>query len=231
MGDLRQRDLAEPGQVRRGEEVLQGRVDPLGRVDLAGVEPLDQVLDRDVDVDDLVGLGQHPVGNPFLDPDAGRPLDLVVEALQVLDVHRRDDVDPRVEQVLDVLVALGVAATRGVGVGELVDQADRRPARQDGVEVHLAERDAAVLDDAGRDDLEVADLLLGLGAAVGLDEADDDVHALGLEPMPLAEHRVGLADAGRRAEVDLEPAPRLAADQVEELLGGRTMEFRRRHGD
>ncbi len=35
----------------------------VGRVDLAGVEPLDQVFDRDVDVDDLVGLGQDAIGD------------------------------------------------------------------------------------------------------------------------------------------------------------------------
>ena len=68
VGDLRQGDLAEPGQVRRREEVLERRADPLGRVDLAGVEPLDQVFDRDVDVDDLVGLGQDAVGDALLDP-------------------------------------------------------------------------------------------------------------------------------------------------------------------
>ena len=69
-------------------------LDPLGRVDLAGVEPLDQVFDRDVDVDDLVGLGQHAVGDALLDLHVRCPLDLVVEALQMLDVHRGDDVDP-----------------------------------------------------------------------------------------------------------------------------------------
>ena len=53
----------------------------------------------------------------------------------------------------------------------------------------------------------------------------DHVDALLLEPVPLAEHGVGLADAGRRAEVDLQPSPRLAADQVEELLGGRAGGF------
>ena len=137
---------------------------------------------------------------------------------------------PGMEQVLDVLVALGVARAGGVGVGELVDQADRRPARQDGIDVHLAELHAAVFDDARGDDLEVADLLLGFVAAMGLDQTDDDVHTLGFEPVSLAEHRVGLAHSGRRAEVDLEPAARLPADQVEELLGGRAMEFRRRHG-
>ena len=225
VGDLGQRDLAQPGQVGRREEVLQGPLGPLGRVDLAGLQPLEQVLGRDVDVDDLVGLGQHAVGEPLLDLHAGGPLDLVVEALQVLDVDRGDHVDPGAEQVLDVLVALGVAAAGGVGVGQLVDQADGRPAGQDRVEVHLAEGDAAVLDRPRRDDLQVADLLGGLGAAVGLDEADRDVDALLLEPVPLAEHRVGLAHAGRRAEVDLEPAPLLAADQVQELLGSRSVEF------
>ena len=80
---------------------------------------------------------------------------------------------------------------------------------------------AAVLDLARGDDLEVADLLGGLGAAVGLDQADRDVDPLLLEPVPFAEHGVGLAHARRRAQVDLEPAPLLAADQVEELLGVR----------
>ena len=102
------------------------------------------------------------------------------------------------------------------------------PAGEDRVEVHLAEGDAAVLDLPGRDHLEVADLLGRLGPAVGLDEADRHVDALPLQPMPLAEHGVGLADAGREAEVDLEPAPLLAADQVEELLGGRASGFGRR---
>ena len=212
------------------EEVLHRPLGAIGRVDLAGLHPLQQVLGRDVDVDDLVGLAQHAVGEPLLDLHAGGPLDLVVEALQVLDVDRRDHVDARPEQLLDVLVALRVAAAGGVGVCQLVDQADGRAPGQDRVEVHLAEGDAPVLDLPGRDDLQVADLLGGLGAAVGLDDADRHVDALPLEAMPLAEHGVGLAHAGRRAEVDLEPAPLLAADQVEELLGSGAGRFGSGHG-
>ena len=52
-----------------------------------------------------------------------------------------------------------------------------------------------------------------------LDDADDHVHALPLEPLALLQHLVGLADAGGEAEVDLEPAALLLADQGEELLG------------
>ena len=91
--------------------------------------------------------------------------------------------------------------------------------QQDGVAVHLAELDAAILDDPGRNDLEIGDLFRRLGASVGFDEADHDVHPLLLEPLPFSKHGVGLADPRRRAEIDLQPSPGLTADQVEELLG------------
>ena len=58
------------------------------------------------------------------------------------------------------------------------------------------------VDRPARDDLEVADLLRGVGPAVGLDEADDDVGAALVGAAALVEHREGLADAGRRTEVD-----------------------------
>ena len=60
---------------------------------------------------------------------------------------------------------------RDVGVRELVDEGDLGPAGEDRVDVHLLERRAAVVDAAARDDLEVAELLGGLRAAVGLDDS------------------------------------------------------------
>ena len=69
-------------------------------------------------------------------------------------------------------VALGA---RGVRVGELVDERDRRLPREDGVGVHLLDDDPAVLDASARHDLEAVEELLGLGPAVRLDEADDEV--------------------------------------------------------
>ena len=132
---------------------------------------------------------------------------------------------PAAEQLLHVLVALGVPAARGVGVGQLVHQGDRRPPRQDGVEVHLLQHHAAVLDLAPRHLLQVADQGGGLGPAVRLDDADDHVHALLLEPLPLLEHLVGLADAGGEAEVDLQPAPLLLAEQRQELLRARARRY------
>ena len=48
-------------------------------------------------------------------------------------------VDPGLEQFLDVLPPLLVAAARDVGVGELVDEGHLGTAGEDGVDVHLLE--------------------------------------------------------------------------------------------
>ena len=83
-----------------------------------------------------------------------------------------------------------------VRVRELVDERDLGTPREDRVDVHLLERRAAVLDRPARDDLEVADLLGRLRAAVRLDEADHDVRAALGAPAALVQHRERLADAG-----------------------------------
>ena len=67
---------------------------PLLRVDLAGAQALLQLLGREVDEHDLVGLVEDPVGERLADAHVGQLEDRVVEALEVLDVDRRDDVDP-----------------------------------------------------------------------------------------------------------------------------------------
>ena len=54
------------------------------------------------------------------------------------------------------------ARARGVGVGVLVDEHDLGPAGEDGVDVHLVQHRAAVLDLPARHHLEIADLVGGL---------------------------------------------------------------------
>ena len=132
--------------------------------------------------------------------------DDVVQAFQVLDVERGDYADAGAEQFFDVLVAFGIAAARGVGVGQFVDQGDGGPAGQHGVDVHLLQHDAAIFDAAARNLFELADLGDGLRPAVGLDETDHHVDALPPQPVALLQHVVGLADPGGEAEVDLQPA-------------------------
>ncbi len=130
--------------------------------------------------------------------------DDVVQALDVLDVDGGVDVDAVVEQLLDVEIALRMPAAGRVGMGEFVDQGDLRPPRLDRVDVHLVEGLAAILDVSARDDFEPFEQGFGLLAAVGLDHPDHDVIAV-LEPgAGLLQHFVGLADAGSRADEDLQ---------------------------
>ena len=175
VGDPQQSKLAQGAEIAGSEVVGQRGVDLVGGVDVAVNHPPAQRLGRDVDHLDLLGRTDDLVGNRLALFDAGDPLDDVVERFEVLDVERRRHVDAGGEDLLDVLPALLVAAARDVGVGELVDEHPFRTTGDDGVDVHLLERRAAIDDLLARHDLEVADRLGGQGAVVRLDESDDDV--------------------------------------------------------
>ncbi len=141
------------------------------------MQPLDEILGRQVDVDDLVGASQELVGDALLDPHARRAFDHVVETFEVLDVQRADDVDARRKEVFHILETLfGLRAGR-VRVGELVHECHGRRAGDDGSGVHLAQLHAPVLGHERRYDLQFADLRRGLGAGMRLDVTDDHVHA------------------------------------------------------
>src|SRR5262249_13576528 len=98
----------------------------------------------------------------------------------------------------------GVAYTGDVGVGELVDQHDVGAAGEDRVGVHLGERRPPVGDRLPGHDLQSVHQRFGERPAVRLDVADDHVGAPLPAPVTFFEHRVGLADAGRGAEIHAE---------------------------
>ena len=140
LGGAPQRQFAQRGQVARREIMLQRALGLFGNIDLALLQALDQVVGREIDQLDRVGAVEHRIRHGLAHPHMRDLRDHVVEALDVLDVDRGIDVDAVRQQFLDVEIALGVAAARRVGVGELVDQRDLRPARDQRIEVHLLER-------------------------------------------------------------------------------------------
>src|SRR6185437_11763586 len=98
--------------------------------------------------------------------------------LDVLDIEGRLDIDAGGEQLLDIEVALGVSASWGIGMGQLVDDRDLGMPCEDRVEIHLLEDAAPIFDLSARDDFEPGEQRLRFLAAMRLDDADDDIGAL-----------------------------------------------------
>ena len=96
----------------------------------------------------------------------------------MLDVDRGPHVDAGVEQFQHVFVALAVFAAGHIGVRKLVNDRDLRMARENCVDIHLLQVDAAIGNHAQRYDFEIADLVGGFLAPVRLDQADHHVNAL-----------------------------------------------------
>ena len=93
-------------------------------------------------------------------------------------------------------------------MGELVDDRYRGATGDEGVQVELLEDDAPVIHRPARDRFQARHEGLGLVPAVRLDYPQHDVDALGFRRPRFLKHRVGLPDARRHAEEDLEPGPR-----------------------
>ena len=177
IGGAAQRQFAQRRQIAGGEEILRRPPRRLRHIDLAVVQALDELVGREIDQNDVGGLLQDPVGNGLAHGDAGDARHDVGETLEMLDVERRPDADARVEQLLNVLPALRMPAVRSVGVGELVDDDQLGLARERRVQIKFVERAAVVFDPAPRQDFEPFDERARLGAAMSLDEPDDDIDA------------------------------------------------------
>ena len=126
LGRAPQGELAQRCQVGRREIVLERPLGLLGNVDLAFLQALDQVVGREIHELDGIRTIENGIGHDLAHAHARDLRDDVVEALDVLDVDRGVDVDAGIQQLLHILVALGVAAARQIGVGELVDQDQAR---------------------------------------------------------------------------------------------------------
>ena len=137
------------------------------RIDVAVQHPAPELLRRGVDELDLVGLAHDPVRHPFADLSARHLLDGVGDAFEVLDIDGRDHVDAGVEDIQHVLPTLGVRPDPGTLVwASSSTSGNLGMAAQHGVEIHLVEPGAPVLDGPPRNDFETVDQLFGVRAAV-----------------------------------------------------------------
>ena len=97
--------------------------------------------------------------------------------------------------------------------------------RQRRIQVELVHDQVAVDDRLARQDLEAFQQRLGLDAAVGLDETDDDVAPFGFRGAGRRKHGIGLAHAGCGAKKYLEFSAPLFLGEREERFGRCSLPF------
>ncbi len=116
LGGAAERELAKRDEVPLAKKLSSARIACVGHVHLALAQAPEELVDGQVDEAHVVGFVEHGVGHRLAHGDAGDLRDDVVQALEVLHVERREDVDAGVEELFDVLPALDVTTTLGAFV-------------------------------------------------------------------------------------------------------------------
>ena len=125
VGGQQQRQFAQFRQAAR-----------VGHAAIAGTA--DQGVGRRIHDFDFVGFGQKGLGQTVGGALAGDTLHLVLLFADVLHVDGGDDADAAIQQFLDILPALGIAAAGRIVIGQAIDEAYARMAPEEGGQVdHL----------------------------------------------------------------------------------------------
>lgn len=201
-----QGQFAQGDQVTLAEKMLGRPLGLLRLVYLALLEAAQQFVGRDIDQHHFIGAVEHRVGQGFGHAHAGNSPRHVVQAFQVLHVHGRQHIDAGRQQFLDVLPALRMARTGHVRMGQFIHQYQRRRAQQGLVQVELEQGLAPVLDGLQGKHRQAVQLGRRILAPMRLHHAHQQVLAIGQQFAGGGQHRVGLADAGRGAEINAQPA-------------------------
>ena len=218
-----QRQFPQRHQVAPAEKALHRLFSLLRNIHFARLQALEQVVGREVDQFDLIGVLQKRIGNCF--PN-NRPGDLgnhVVQAFEMLHVDGGVDVDPGFQKLFNVLPALGMAQARRIGMRQLIDQDQCRVARECSIEVKLPKLCAAILHQPLRKDFQAFQQGFGFRASVRLDVARHDIDAFGVACLRGFQHGVGFADTRCRAQENFQlaaPAPGFLIQNTRQHLIG-----------
>ena len=214
-----QRQLSQREQVAAPKEMPRCALGLLQVIDLAILEPPQQLVGRDVDHHHFIGIVKNLVGHGLAHLDADDATHHIVQALQVLHIDRGPHIDARIQQLLHILPTLGVARSRRVAVRKFIEQQHLRMPRQRRIEIELAQLLALITHRQQRQLLQIAQALRSFCAAMRFHQT----HKHLTPRLPLAlrgrQHGVGFPHARVRAKVD----PQLAA------MGGGLLGLQARH--
>ena len=159
-----------------GLRIQQSGVAPLpqqsGVAPFAPLQARQQFLGGQIDEFEGIGTRQHLVWHALAHIDAGQARNRLAQALDVLDIERGEDVDAGIEQVLDILPALGMAAVLRIAVRQFIEDQQARPAAQGRRKIEHADQTGIA------QPLKPIEQGGGVTAAMGQGYADQDLHAL-----------------------------------------------------
>jgi len=108
--------------------------------------------------------------------------------------------NPGLEQLDDILPALGMARPRRVRVRQFIQQDKPRPARQNRIEIHFLEHHSAILHRTSRNRLETLRQRDGLFASMRFDVTNYNLPPSLQLALRRLEHRIRFSNPGAHAE-------------------------------
>ena len=174
-----------------------------GRCALGCPQPLQQVGRLQIHNLHLMSLVKDGVRHMIGGRLAGDGLDHVSQTLQILDVQGAVHVDAGTQKLLDVLIAVDMAAARAVGMGHSVHKDQLGPAGQSGVQIKFSGR-AHGAGHPGRQLLQTIQQRSGGRRNVPGHGAADHIRPGFPGPMGGLQHGIGLTHAGGVAKEDFQ---------------------------
>ena len=139
IGRAAQSQLAQCQQIAQSKEIARGTLRLLQWVHLSGLEPLEQLFRWNIDHDDFISIIKDMVRHGFVHLYPHNTADHVVQTLQMLHIQCGPHINARIQQLLNILPALGVARASHIAVGQLVKQQDTRAVRQRRIQIKLGQ--------------------------------------------------------------------------------------------
>ena len=187
VGEEPESELTKRDEVLGSEEVVESLWNHLRCVDFTVEQSSTELLGRGVDQLYLVGSAHHRIRHTFVHRRSRQVFNCIRNALEVLNVDCRNDVDPRLKKFEHLLPALLVFPRAGHDrVRELINKGEPWLSQENCVEIHLLKAHASIGNLAVRDDLKPIEQRFSGWPAVTLGIADHDVDSVLAPPLALA---------------------------------------------
>ena len=112
---------------------------------LAGLESREQFIGRDIDQHNFICFIKHGIGQRFGNADSRDATDHIVQALQMLHIDGRKDIDACAQQFIDVLPAFRMTRAGRIRVRQFIHQDQCGMPREGGVDIEFTDRLAPMI--------------------------------------------------------------------------------------